>query len=175
MPPMGILDIGGGFTAGAMFDEAATVIRTAVADHFGDLPTKVEVIGEPGRYFAETAFTLATRVIGKRTRGVLREYWIDDGIYGSLNCINMDHYLPRPKPLARTRTGQETYISTVFGPTCDSLDTVVTGYQLPEISVGDWLVFENMGAYSTAAGSNFNGFSMSDIKTYVAYTPADSS
>lgn len=169
MPPMRILDIGGGFMAGSTFDDAAAVINNALAQHFGDLPC-VEVIGEPGRYFAETAFTLAARVIGKRTRGEVREYWIDDGVYGSLNCILMDYYVPRPRPLATPRPGEKTHTSTVFGPTCDSLDTVVTGYQLPEMRVGDWLVFDDMGAYTTAAGSKFNGFDTSDIKVYVAYS-----
>ena len=169
MPPMRILDIGGGFTAGAMFDEAAAVINDALARHFGGLPS-VEVISEPGRYFAETAFTLAARVIGKRTRGEVREYWIDDGLHGSLRCIYVTNYVPRPKPLAGSRrAGQKTYTSTVFGPTCDSRDMVVTGYQLPEINVGDWLLFDNMGAFTTSAASNFNGLSISDIKTYVAY------
>lgn len=169
MPPMRVLDLGGGFMAGASFDEAVVVINAALAQYFGDLPC-VEVIGEPGRYFAETAFTLAARVIGKRTRGEVREYWIDDGVYGSLNCILMDHYVPRPRPLATPRPGEKTCTSTVFGPTCDSLDTVVTGYELPEMSVGDWLVFDDMGAYTTASGSNFNGFATSDIKIYVAYS-----
>ncbi|KAG8057620.1 hypothetical protein GUJ93_ZPchr0002g24754 [Zizania palustris] len=114
MPPMRILDIGGGFIAGTTFDEAAVVINHALARYFGDLPC-VDVIGEPGRYFAETAFTLAARVIGKRTRGELREYWIDDGLYGSLNCILMDYYVPRPRPLAGTRPGEKTHASTVFG------------------------------------------------------------
>ncbi|VAI35312.1 unnamed protein product [Triticum turgidum subsp. durum] len=89
---------------------------------------------------------------------------------GTLSCIPMDHYVPHPRPLAVPRAGEKTYTSTVFGPTCDSLDTVVTGYQLPEMSVGDWLVFDDMGAYTTASGSNFNGFSTSDIKTYLAYS-----
>ncbi|KAF8701054.1 hypothetical protein HU200_033949 [Digitaria exilis] len=169
MPPMRVLDIGGGFVSGPRFDEAAAVINDALARHFGDLPC-VEVIGEPGRYFAETAFTLAARVIGKRVRGEVREYWIDDGLYGSLNCVIMDHYVPTPRPLAGARPDERTYASTVFGPTCDSLDTVVRGYQLPEMSVGDWLVFDDMGAYTTGAGSNFNGFATSDIKIYVAYS-----
>jgi ornithine decarboxylase len=52
----------------------------------------------------------------------------------------------------------------------DSLDTVVTGYQLPEMSVGDWLVFDDMGAYTTALASNFNGFSTTDINTFLAYS-----
>ncbi|XP_047044913.1 ornithine decarboxylase-like [Lolium rigidum] len=169
MPPMRVLDIGGGFVAGAAFDEAARVIRGAIEQRFGDLP-RVEVIGEPGRYFAETAFTLAARVIGKRTRGDLREYWIDDGVYGSLNCIRMDDYVPRPKPLTVRCHGEKTFASTVFGPTCDSLDTVVTGYQLPEMSVGEWLVFDDMGAYTTGSGTNFNGFRTSDINTILAYS-----
>ncbi|KAM0876710.1 hypothetical protein ACQ4PT_036007 [Festuca glaucescens] len=169
MPPMRVLDIGGGFVAGATFEEAAAVIKDALAQHFGDLP-RVEVIGEPGRYFAETAFTLAARVIGKRTRGEVREYWIDDGVYGSLNCILMDDYLPRPRPLTAGRPGEKTYASTVFGPTCGSLDTVITGYQLPEMSVGEWLVFDDMSAYTTGSGSNFNGFYTSDIKTFLVYS-----
>ncbi|GJN34507.1 hypothetical protein PR202_gb23172 [Eleusine coracana subsp. coracana] len=170
MPPMRVLDVGGGFVAGGpTFQKAAEVINDALARHFGDLPC-VEVIGEPGRYFAETAVTLAARVIGKRVRGEVREYWIDDGVYGSLNCILMDHYVPRPRPLAGTSPGEKTYTSTVFGPTCDSLDTVVTGYEMPEMNVGDWLVFDDMGAYTTAAGSKFNGFDTSDINIYVAYS-----
>lgn len=141
----------------------------ALERYFGDLSC-VEVIGEPGRYFAETAFTLAARVIGKRRRGDVREYWIDDGVYGSLNCILLDSYVPRPRPLAGARPGEETHASTVFGPTCDSIDTVVTGYQLPEMSVDDWLVFDDMGAYTTAAGSSFNGFATSAINIYLAYS-----
>nr|CAH65842.1 OSIGBa0147B06.1 [Oryza sativa] len=170
MPPMRVLDIGGGFVAGAAFGDAAAVINRALGRYFGDLLPTVEVIGEPGRYFAETAFTLAARVIGKRRRGDVREYWIDDGVYGSLNCILLDSYVPRPRPLAGARPGEETHASTVFGPTCDSIDTVVTGYQLPEMSVDDWLVFDDMGAYTTAAGSSFNGFATSAINIYLAYS-----
>ncbi|KAJ6405980.1 hypothetical protein OIU84_013863 [Salix udensis] len=43
--------------------------------------------------------------------------------------------------------GERSYSSTVFGPTCDGLDTVLIGHQLPELQVDDWLVFPNMGAY----------------------------
>lgn len=49
--------------------------------------------------------------------------------------------------------------STVFGPTCDSLDMIVKDYPMPLIEVGDWLYFPNMGAYTTAAMTRFNGFS----------------
>jgi ornithine decarboxylase len=58
----------------------------------------------------------------------------------------------------------------VFGPTCDSRDEVVVGYQLPEMIVGDWLVFDDIGAYAASTGANFNGFFTSDINTYLAYS-----
>lgn len=174
LPQLRILNIGGGFTAGPTFTEAAGTVRTALKTYFPD-ETEVSVIAEPGRYFAESAFTLATNVIGKRVRGELREYWINDGIYGSMNCLLYDHAVINALPLAcKSRrsnpscTGMPRYRSTVFGPTCDALDTVLTEYLLPELAVGDWLVFPNMGAYTAAAGSSFNGFSTSDIRTYCA-------
>lgn len=34
---------------------------------------------------------------------------------------------------------------------------------LPDLQVGDWLLFENMGAYTVAASSTFNGFQRPDI------------
>ncbi|KAJ6684691.1 ORNITHINE DECARBOXYLASE-LIKE [Salix purpurea] len=43
--------------------------------------------------------------------------------------------------------GERSYSSTVFGPTCDGLDTVLIGHPLPELQVDDWLVLPNMGAY----------------------------
>jgi len=174
MPKMKILDIGGGFTSGSKFDEAALNVNDAIITHFGHDEDLV-VIGEPGRYFAETAFTLATKVIGKRVRGEMREYWIDDGIYGTLNNIVFDYAIVKCMPL---RFGSKldnvackdpkTYPSTVFGPTCDSVDTVLKEYELPELEVNDWLVFPNMGAYTTSSGTNFNGFSSSAKHIYIA-------
>ncbi|XP_037463625.1 ornithine decarboxylase-like [Triticum dicoccoides] len=174
MPPMRVLDIGGGFMPDATFDGAAEAIGEALAQHF-PRGCGVDVISEPGQYFAERAFTLAARVIGRRTRGEARQYWIDDGIYGALSCTILGDYVPRPRPLTAPHPpgGEKkctTYASTVFGPTCDSRDKVVTGYQLPEMNVGDWVVFDGIGAYAASSGSNFNGFLISDIKTHLAYS-----
>ena len=176
LPRMRVLDIGGGFTSGPVFDAAAMKINAAIQGSFGN-EEELVVIGEPGRYFAETAFTLATKVIGKRVRGELREYWIDDGIYGTLINIVFDYATVTCMPLACTSKPEnpscmdsKTYSSTVFGPTCDSLDTVLSDYQLPELQVNDWLVFPNMGAYTTSSSTNFNGFSSSVKSTFLAYT-----
>jgi ornithine decarboxylase len=58
----------------------------------------------------------------------------------------------------------------VFGPTLDSFDVVVKGYHLPELRIGDWLVFRDVGAYTTVLSCDFNGFSTSDMKTYLAFS-----
>ena len=48
--------------------------------------------------------------------------------------------------------------SSVWGQTCDGFDVVLPKVNLPRLAIGDWLCFENMGAYTVAAGSTFNGF-----------------
>ncbi|GLJ21409.1 hypothetical protein SUGI_0394170 [Cryptomeria japonica] len=175
LPRLRIVNIGGGFTAGPRFTEASAAVRGAMNAYFSGESSGISVIAEPGRYFAESAFSLATNIIGKRVRGDLREYWINDGIYGSMNCLLYDHAVITALPLACMSRrlnpschGLPKYRSTVFGPTCDALDTVLTDHWLPELQVGDWLVFPNMGAYTAAAGSSFNGFSTSAICTYCA-------
>lgn len=175
MSKMTVLDVGGGFTSGHQFTTATIAVKSALKQHFDDEP-ELTIIAEPGRFFAETAFTLATTIIGKRVRGELREYWINDGLYGSMNCVLYDHATVNATPLAVlsnrsnvTCGGSKTFPTTVFGPTCDALDTVLRDYQLPELQVNDWLVFPNMGAYTKAAGSNFNGFNTSAIVTHLAY------
>lgn len=63
------------------------------------------------------------------------------------------------------------YPSTVFGPTCDSMDVLSRGVLLPKLNVGDWMYFQNMGAYTSAAASTFNGFPTTE-KFYVCSVPS---
>jgi hypothetical protein len=58
------------------------------------------------------------------------------------------------------------YPSTLFGPTCDSMDVIARSVLLPKLKTGDWLYFQNMGAYTCAAASGFNGFAPTQ-KIYV--------
>lgn len=48
--------------------------------------------------------------------------------------------------------------ASVWGPTCDGLDQVCDNVLLPEMDIGDWIVFEDMGAYTLPVASPFNGF-----------------
>jgi ornithine decarboxylase len=46
----------------------------------------------------------------------------------------------------------------VFGPTCDALDVVSVAEELPiDLKLGDLLYSENIGAYTIASATSFNG------------------
>ena len=89
-------------------------------------------------------------------------YYVNDGVYGAFNCIVFDHQMPKGMPLRAAAPGAQLYECSVWGPTCDSLDKIEPASTLPELEVGDWIFYPNMGAYTMAAASNFNGFSFAE-------------
>jgi ornithine decarboxylase len=63
----------------------------------------------------------------------------------------------------------EAFPSAVWGPTCDSADCVYKSAPLPELRVGDALVFSNAGAYTVAGACDFNGINFcAPRRLYVA-------
>lgn len=42
----------------------------------------------------------------------------------------------------------------MWGPTCDSMDCITRTANLPELQIGDWLVFDDMGAYTVVRDSS---------------------
>ena len=95
--------------------------------------------------------------------------YINDGVYGAFNCIMFDHQVVHPYVLSMSGSfhvpsSEPLRLSSVWGPTCDSIDCVCPTTQLPEgLTVGDWLAFDNMGAYTVCAASQFNGFAVSKV------------
>jgi len=93
-------------------------------------------------------------------------YYVNDGVYQSFNCILFDHY--EPKALVLEQKGRtDMYKCTIFGPTCDSMDCISKDILFPELEVGEWIYFKNMGAYSVAAASPFNGFKSHPTTFYI--------
>jgi hypothetical protein len=45
----------------------------------------------------------------------------------------------------------------IGGATCDSSDFVLNDFYMPEMNIGDFLVFKNMGAYTKTCAVEFNG------------------
>jgi len=166
------LDLGGGWPGtdddGITFEEIANCVRPLVDELF---PSHVEVIAEPGRYFVAACQTLAVSVFAKRTIESEEKnsflYYINDGVYQSFNCIFFDHNTPTPLLLHEREESSELFPCTIFGPTCDSMDCIGKDIQMPELEVDEWLYFKNMGAYTVAAASAFNGFRSHPIMYYV--------
>ena len=48
------------------------------------------------------------------------------------------------------------YLSTLWGPTCDVLDVVIRNKYFPEYQIDDYLVFNDMGAYTNTIVTHFN-------------------
>jgi ornithine decarboxylase len=150
------LDIGGGFPA--PYDENVRPFRkladTLNAEFDRLFPKKVEILAEPGRYMIATAATVVAEVIGKADRDGKRCYYINDGVYHTYSGIIFDHC---KYPVKAFRKGP-TQLCAVFGPTCDALDTIGLAEQLPDLKLGDLVYSENIGAYSAASSTWFNGF-----------------
>ncbi|PRP78186.1 hypothetical protein PROFUN_11316 [Planoprotostelium fungivorum] len=167
------LDLGGGWPgndneSAIAFNDIAAAIRPLLDRLF---PEDVKIIAEPGRYFVAESHTLAVNVFAKRAmdtgygdRKFL--YYVNDGVYQSFNCIFFDHNSPKALVFA---PGDRTdlYRSTIFGPTCDSMDCIAKDILLPELEVGEWLYFKDMGAYTVAAASPFNGFQSCPTTYYI--------
>jgi len=169
-----LLDIGGGFPGeeGSSLDELASYINSGLEQHFPE-GCGVEIMAEPGRYVVASAFTLATNVVAKRevkdnNELVSTMYYINDGVYSSFNCILYDHQKVDPIAL-KSNNNLEEYDCSIWGPTCDGLDQVMTDARLPVMNIGDWIVWKNMGAYTLSAAGSFNGFPKAQVHVVVPH------
>src|SRR6185503_2827649 len=116
---------------------------------------EIEILAEPGRFMIATAATAVATIIGKAVRDGKLCYYINDGVYHTFSGIIFDHC---KYPIKAFKKGP-TQICSVFGPTCDALDTLSLGDELPEnLELGDLVYSENIGAYSHASATYFNGF-----------------
>ncbi len=151
-----ILDIGGGFPVKynskvKSFKTLARKLKTEINRLF---PKEIEILAEPGRFMVANAGTLVAKVIGKAVRDGKTCYYIDDGVYHTFSGIVFDHCA---YPLKAFKDGEKK-VSAVFGPTCDAFDTISVAEELPELEIGDLVYAENIGAYSIASSTCFNGF-----------------
>ncbi|GAA5822210.1 hypothetical protein JCM10212_002492 [Sporobolomyces blumeae] len=114
-------------------------------------------------------------------------YYVNDGVYSSFNSIMFDHQVVHPHVLTLSDEFQPDPVvpsssssgsgspvrpdavfeeCSIWGPTCDSIDCVQPKAVLPTnlVQVGDWLRWDNMGAYTICAASQFNGFRRSTVR-----------
>jgi ornithine decarboxylase len=157
------VDIGGGFLSDEqLFLSAANKINKEKNNWDTNAPTRW--IAEPGRFFSNPIQTLYTPIVFCKESNSNRRYIIDDSLYGQFTSIPFDHSNPKwqllnneLKPINRQRTDKDALF---FGKTCDSMDFIAVHKNAPKYKVGDILAFPNMGAYTNATASRFNGFEL---------------
>ncbi|HUT28355.1 MAG TPA: type III PLP-dependent enzyme [Sedimentisphaerales bacterium] len=154
---LNIVDIGGGFPVPydsrvPKFERLAEVINSECERLF---PKDIEIIAEPGRFMVATSAVLVSEIIGKARRDGKVFYYINDGVYHTFSGVVYDHWIPNFRSLKRGNKE----VCAVVGPTCDSFDKISLSEQLPgNLQIGDYLFTENIGAYSIASSTKFNGF-----------------
>jgi ornithine decarboxylase len=151
-----LLDIGGGFPA--HYDDTVPAFKSLTKTINAELdrlfPKPLEILAEPGRFLVASAATAVAQIIGKAIRGGKLCYYINDGVYHTFSGVIFDHCQYHVKSFRKGPT----QLCSVFGPTCDALDTISLAEQLPDMELGELLYSENMGAYSAASSTFFNGF-----------------
>eukprot|EP00033_Pygsuia_biforma_P002122 GCRY01002354.1.p1 GENE.GCRY01002354.1~~GCRY01002354.1.p1 ORF type:complete len:470 (-),score=91.75 GCRY01002354.1:313-1722(-) len=202
LPPLTLLDIGGGFPGASVtpcditFEEIAIPLAESLNRLFPE-ESGVRIISEPGRFFACSTHHLAVNVFARRNPLACEHmamdlsqaeadrvnagfallsadldqfpeepgtplFYVNDGAYASFNCTIFDHATCRPSLLLTQQGAMDCdglmLPSTIFGPTCDSIDVCSQGVPLPlTLKPGDWLYYPDMGAYTTSASTTFNG------------------
>lgn len=165
------LDIGGGFPGPYPGNDVPPyhwyfdTIREALATlpDFENLP----VLCEPGRALVAEGLSLVTQVTLRKGDSI----YINDGVYGSFDELTLPgwtaDYALHALTLdnngrARPKLGTPKAFR-VYGPTCDTLDVLPRPLQLPDtVTPGDFVVFSDVGAYSVAVRTDFNGFFPND-------------
>src|SRR3989339_974519 len=156
--PLKIVDMGGGFAVPysidvPKFETLAHIINAECKRLFSE---DVELIAEPGRFMVATAATLVSEIIGKAKRDGKTFYYINDGVYHTFSGVVYDHWIPN---FHAFKESEKNEVCAVVGPTCDSFDKISISQNLPDnLKIGDYLYTLNIGAYSIASSTKFNGF-----------------
>ena len=165
------LDVGGGFS-GDLFESMADVLSKSLDENF---PSTVRIIGEPGRYYVASAFTLACNIIARRdfrdpaTTQTNYMLYLNDGVYGNFSSLIFDHQIASPRILSKRDRSTHSTEYSLWGPSCDGIDRITGTCTLHGLlDVGDWLYFEEMGAYTKCSATKFNGFTDKHDVLYVS-------
>lgn len=158
-----VIDIGGGYPCGYASTEKYGDLE-AIAQHtlkqYKKLPYQPQLVLEPGRGIVATSAILVTSVIGRVERQGGTWLFLDAGVYNAL----FETMAYQGSTRYRVTSMRPSYNSgemlfALAGPTGDSPDVITREASLPQdLEVGDKLIFHDVGAYSLATASQFNGF-----------------
>ena len=131
------------------------------------LASHVSVSVDGSRFFIANAYTIYTHIIGKKlktnkeSRRIL--YYTDNGVYCSFFNAHIHKEPICPQPVTQRKLSGELFDTTVFGPTCESIDNLGDDFKLPELQIDDWLKYEGNGYRCSNYSARFNGFEDPDV------------
>lgn len=165
---MTVLSIGGGFLGGTRMQDSflkvCEAIRSAIDIHFP--PSEgLEIIAEPGQFLVTSAYSLVVKVLHKRKRsakigGVISdptEIFINESNTNTISRYTLPRVGAKIHPVNPPFDRPLDVLTTVWGSSCHPGDCVIAGELLFDMSIGEWLLIDNMGAYAVARASGFNG------------------
>lgn len=163
LPPIQRIDIGGGFPAHYLNDPVDLMTFCApIREVLQTVPNGIQIMAEPGRVISAPAMALVCKVVGRARRGDAWWFYLDDGVYGAQSGRLFDGMQYR----MTVYTSAEEVAPCVFaGPTCDSIDELGRFPQFPVLNMNDVVVMHEMGAYTLASATHFNGIAPPKVVT----------
>ena len=146
-------------------DDSTAQIAQAVTPFLNELfahkMKELHFVAEPGRYFVEAAFALCSRIykvkaVHDENDQVHYHYFIAHGVQGVFKDILLcgESFTPQALPIVSAeKLCTDVFASTVHGPSGHDYDVVCPTVTLPRLDVGDWLIFDRMGAYTFSIAS----------------------
>jgi ornithine decarboxylase len=146
--------------------DTTAAIATAIQPLLQDFRKNgLTLIAEPGRYFVEAAACLVSRIYKTYQEGDTTVYQIAHGVHGVFKDVLLCNESFVPMALLKAHGDDDDddddnsssflfHSSRIRGPSGDPNDVVCAECQLPtSLQVGDWLVFDRMGAYTLSIAS----------------------
>ncbi|XP_037558964.2 ornithine decarboxylase [Dermacentor silvarum] len=176
--PMTVLDIGGGFPIASQkneeFMQVCHLVSSALKTYFPS-SSGTTVIAEPGQYLAASAYTLATKVVGKRSRETFldgerkynAEVFINESKYNSIPRSASEETGISIRPLSERNDQHRNVLTTFWAATSNPKDLIFDKQLFWPLEVNEWLLLNNLGAYSLVQACSFNGSGMPPV-VYVA-------
>lgn len=173
---LSLLNIGGGYPisytkVAPKIQEIDKKIRQYLSEKFND---HIEILLEPGRAIVGDCGIMVCRVLGTAKRGYENWVYLDVGIFnGLMEALGGIKYLYIPEEIENNNHDEKEQFSffekhkkwTIAGPSCDSMDVIEkNAYIEGVLKSGQLILIPSAGAYTTSYASEFNGFSLPEIK-----------
>lgn len=162
------LDLGGGYPAGhyhtatiPTIEEVGAAVMQAIADHIPATPDLMVVL-EPGRGMVGESGKLVSTVVGQAQRGDQTWLYLDAGVFNGL-METYEGFPPVVELVSDCASHRPLRTYTLAGPSCDSCDVIARNIEMPEIHIGERLLFHDTGAYTNEYAAAFNGFPVPEV------------